>query len=100
MDGFAALADPTRREIVDLLSTGELDAGTIAANFTISKPAVSRHLAVLRESGVVGVRRDAQRRVYSLRPQGLAEIDRWLAKYRGLWSNRLDVLEDALKEIK
>jgi len=100
MDGFAALADPTRRRIVDLLSTGELDAGTIATNFTISKPAISRHLSVLRDSGVVDVRKDAQRRIYSIRPQGLGEVDEWLAKYRSLWSNRLDVLEETLRETK
>ena len=98
MDGFTALADPTRRDIVDLLSAGEKDAGTIAANFPISKPAISRHLGVLRDGGIVEVRRDAQRRVYSLRPEGLHEVDRWLSRYRSFWANRLDDLEAALKE--
>lgn len=98
MDGFTALADPTRREIVDLLADGEKDAGTIAANFSISKPAISRHLAVLRDGGIVEVRRSAQRRIYSLRPQGLHDLDRWLSRYRSFWSDRLDDLEEALKE--
>ena len=98
MDGFTALADPTRRSIVDLLADGEKDAGTIAGHFPISKPAISRHLGVLRNGGIVTMRRDAQRRVYSLRPEGLHDVDRWLAKYRSLWSERLDALEAALKE--
>ena len=100
MDGFTALADPTRRGIVELLADGEKDAGTIADHFTISKPAISRHLGVLRAGGMVSMRRDAQRRIYSLRPEGLHDIDRWLAKYRSLWTERLDALETALKEEK
>lgn len=100
MDGFTALADPTRRGIVELLADGERDAGTIAGHFTISKPAISRHLGVLRAGGMVSMRRDAQRRIYSLRPEGLHDIDRWLAKYRSLWTERLDALETALKEAK
>jgi DNA-binding transcriptional ArsR family regulator len=100
VDGFTALADPTRRGIVELLADGEKDAGTIADHFTISKPAISRHLGVLRAGGMVSMRRDAQRRIYSLRPEGLHDIDRWLAKYRSLWTERLDALETALKEEK
>lgn len=100
MDGFTALADPTRRGIVELLADGERDAGTIAGHFTISKPAISRHLGVLRDGGMVTMRRDAQRRIYSLRPEGLHDIDRWLARYRSLWTERLDALETALKEEK
>jgi DNA-binding transcriptional ArsR family regulator len=98
VDGFIALADPTRRGIVDLLADGEKDAGTIAGHFPISKPAISRHLSVLRDGGIVTVRRDAQRRVYSLKAEGLHDVDRWLSKYRSLWSNRLEALEAALKE--
>lgn len=98
MDVFAALADPTRREIIDMLATGEKDAGTIAARFPVSKPAISRHLGVLRDGGIVAVRRQAQRRVYSLRPDGLHDVDRWLSRYRSFWSDRLDDLEAALKE--
>jgi len=98
VDGFTALADPTRRGIVELLSQGEKDAGTIAGHFPISKPAISRHLAVLRDGRIVSVRRDAQRRIYSLRPEGLYDIDRWLSRYRGFWADRLDDLERVLKE--
>lgn len=83
---------------MDLLADGEKDAGTIAASFPISKPAVSRHLGVLREGGIVMVRRDAQRRIYSLRPKGLYDVDRWLSRYRSFWADRLDDLETALEE--
>jgi DNA-binding transcriptional ArsR family regulator len=92
-----ALADPTRREIVDLLAGGELDAGTIASRFPVSRPAVSRHLRVLREAGLVKVRPDAQRRVYALDPAPLAELDAWLARYRAFWANRLDALDVHLR---
>ncbi len=98
MDSFAAIADPTRREIVELLATGAKDAGTIAGHFPISKPAISRHLGVLRDGGIVDVRRDAQRRIYSLRQEGLLEVGQWLARYQTHWSERLDALEAALKE--
>jgi DNA-binding transcriptional ArsR family regulator len=92
-----ALADPTRRTIVELLAEGELDAGQIAARFEISRPAVSRHLRVLREVGLVSVRAEAQRRVYSLEPGPLAELDEWLGRYRGFWENRLDALDTELR---
>lgn len=98
MDGFTALADPTRRGIVELLAEGEKDAGTIASHFPISQPAISRHLTVLVDGGIVERRAEAQRRIYSLRAEGLYDVDRWLARYRTLWSNRLDTLEKALKE--
>ncbi len=98
MDSFTALADPTRREIVELLASGEKDAGTIAGHFPISKPAISRHLGVLRAGGIVDVRRDAQRRIYSIRKAGLMEIGQWLARYESHWNEKLDALEDALKE--
>lgn len=98
MDGFSALADRTRREIVELLASGEKDAGTIANQFPISKPAISRHLAILRDGRIVDVRREAQRRIYSLRTDGLREIDTWLRKYERHWGERLDALEETLKE--
>jgi DNA-binding transcriptional ArsR family regulator len=98
VDGFTALADPTRRGIVELLAEGEKDAGTIASRFPISKPAISRHLTVLVDSGIAERRAEAQRRIYSLRAEGLHDVDRWLARYRTLWSNRLETLEKALKE--
>ncbi len=97
MDQFSALADPTRREIVELLSDGEKDAGTIASHFAISKPAISRHLGVLRDGGIVQYRRDAQRRVYSLDANGLRQVDLWLARYRDFWQDRLTALEHELE---
>jgi DNA-binding transcriptional ArsR family regulator len=97
MNAATALADPTRRTIVELLADGELEAGQIAMRFPISRPAVSRHLRVLRELGLVRVRGEAQRRVYSLDPGPLAELDAWLGRYRGFWENRLDALDTELR---
>ena len=87
-----ALADPSRRSIVARLARGPVTAGELAAMFPIARPGVSRHLRVLREAGLVEVRSEAQRRVYSLRPDPLAEIDAWLGTYRVLWEQRLDAL--------
>lgn len=92
MRAIEALADPTRRTIVELLAEGDLSAGELAARFETSRPAVSRHLRVLREHGVVRSRGEGRRRVYSLDPEPLAELDEWLARYRGFWTNRLDAL--------
>ena len=93
MEALAALADPTRRGIVALLAAGEVAAGELAAHFPVSRPAVSRHLRVLREAGLVGVRVEGQRRLYALDPRPLAELDAWLAPYRRLWAQRLDALD-------
>ena len=93
MDALEALAEPTRRRIVELLAESDRDAGAIASEFRVTRPAVSRHLRVLREAGLVRSRSVAQRRVYSLDPRPLAELDAWLARYRNLWSGRLDALE-------
>jgi DNA-binding transcriptional ArsR family regulator len=87
-----ALADPSRRSIVARLARGPVTAGDLAAMFSIARPGVSRHLRVLREAGLVEVRAEAQRRVYRLRPDPLAEIDTWLGTYRALWEQRLDAL--------
>jgi DNA-binding transcriptional ArsR family regulator len=96
MSAFAALADPTRRRIVELLAEGERSAGELAAQFDTSRPGVSRHLRVLREHGLVTAREDGARRLYSLDPAPLAELDDWLAHYRGFWDNRLDALDTEL----
>jgi DNA-binding transcriptional ArsR family regulator len=80
-----------------MLRDQPLSAGQIADRFMISRPAVSRHLRVLREAGLVHVHPDAQRRVYALRPDGFAELDAWLAPYRRLWEGRLDALEAHLE---
>ena len=95
---FAVLAEPARRDILDLLREGERPVGDLVDHLRLSQPAVSKHLRVLREAGLVDVRPDAQRRLYSLRADGLAEIDTWLAPYRRLWTRSLDKLERHLEE--
>ena len=87
-----ALADEGRRTMLETLSGGPATAGELAALLPIARPGVSRHLRVLREAGLVEVRHDAQRRVYSLRPEPLAEVDAWLSPYRAVWEQRLDAL--------
>jgi DNA-binding transcriptional ArsR family regulator len=95
---FAVLAEPTRREILDLLRDGERPVGDLVDRLGLSQPAVSKHLRVLRRAGLVEVRPDAQRRLYRLRAAPLAEIDEWLAPYRRLWGRSLDTLERHLEE--
>jgi DNA-binding transcriptional ArsR family regulator len=92
MSSLTALADPTRRRIVELLSRGERAAGEIVEQFEVSAPTISQHLKVLREAGLVRVRVEGQRRIYSLDPAGLDEIDAWLGQVRRFWSQRLDEL--------
>jgi DNA-binding transcriptional ArsR family regulator len=87
-----ALADESRRTMLEALAGNPATAGELAALLPIARPGVSRHLRVLREAGLVEVRQEAQRRVYSLRPEPLAEVDEWLARYRALWEQRLDAL--------
>ena len=87
-----ALADRSRRTVLEALRHGEATAGELASLLPIARPGVSRHLRVLREAGLVEVREEAQRRVYRLRPEPLAEVDGWLASYRALWQQRLDAL--------
>lgn len=90
---FEVLAEPRRREILDLLRDGERVVGDLRQRLALTQPAVSKHLKALREAGLVEVRQDAQRRWYRLRPEPLLEIDAWLAPYRRFWSERLDALE-------
>jgi DNA-binding transcriptional ArsR family regulator len=89
---FAVLAEANRREILDLLRDGERPVGDLVEHLPLSQPAVSKHLRVLREAGIVDVRTDAQRRLYRIRPEGLVEIDEWLAPYRQMWTRSLDEL--------
>ena len=98
MREFAALADPTRRRIVELLSTGERSAGEIVEEFDVSAPAISQHLKALRDAGLVQVRTDAQRRIYALDAAGLENIDAWLKDVRKFWSGRLDQLARELRK--
>ena len=87
-----AVADPSRRTVLEILRQHPATAGELAAALPIARPGVSRHLRVLREVGLVDVRQDAQRRIYSLRPEALVEVDQWLEPYRARWRNRLDAL--------
>jgi DNA-binding transcriptional ArsR family regulator len=86
MDAFTAVADPTRRRIIELLAERELAAGDIARRFDMTAPAVSQHLKILRNAELIRVRTDAQRRMYALEPRGLAELDAWIGRYRHFWS--------------
>jgi DNA-binding transcriptional ArsR family regulator len=87
-----ALADDSRRTMLETLAEGPATAGELASLLPIARPGVSRHLRVLREAGLVEVRQEAQRRVYSLRPQPLAEINDWLSRHLTMWEQRLDAL--------
>ena len=97
---FEVLAEPSRRQILDLLRDDERSVNEIVERLPLSQPGVSRHLRVLREAGLVSVRQEAQRRLYAVNPEPLAEIDAWLAPYRALWSDRLDALEAHLDRKK
>jgi DNA-binding transcriptional ArsR family regulator len=93
VEAMAALADPTRRALVGLLARDEWAAGELAARFPISRPAISRHLRVLREAGLVRSRTEGKRRLYALDPRPLRDVDDWLEPYRDLWAQRLDALD-------
>jgi DNA-binding transcriptional ArsR family regulator len=90
---FAVLAEPHRRRILDLLLETERPVGELVHALAVSQPAVSKHLRILREAGLVEARIDGQRRVYRVSPGPLRELDRWLAPYREMWESRLDALE-------
>ena len=98
MSAYGALAEPHRREILDLLREGERPAGGLVERLALSQPGVSKHLKVLREAGLVTVRADGKRRLYALRAEPLAEVDAWLARYREFWSGRLDELQRHLED--
>ncbi len=87
------IAEPTRRQILDLLCEAEMAVSDVVSELSISQPAVSKHLRVLRDAGLVQVRVDGQRRLYRLRPDPLRDLDVWLAPYRAMWSGALDDLE-------
>ena len=95
---FGVVAEPTRRRILDLLVERERSVGELVESLSISQPGVSKHLRVLKDAGLVQVRREAQRRWYGLRAEPLAEIDTWLEPYRRFWAGRLDALEKHLDE--
>ena len=95
---FAVLAEPNRRRILDELRQGERSVGELVERLSLSQPAVSKHLRVLREGELVSSRIDKQHRRYRLRPAPLAEVDTWLAPYRRFWAARLDALEAHLDQ--
>src|SRR5215216_4418707 len=90
---FEVLAEPNRRRILDLLRVEERPVGELVHALSVSQPAVSKHLRILREAGLVAVRPEAQRRLYRVRIEPLRALDEWLAPYRKLWSHHLDELE-------
>ena len=93
---FEVLAEPHRRQILDLLRDAERPVGDLVGILRVSQPAVSKHLRVLRDAGLVEARVDAQRRVYRVRPEPLRQLDDWLAPYRAMWTAHLDALESHL----
>jgi DNA-binding transcriptional ArsR family regulator len=98
MTAYGALAEPHRRQILDLLRGGERSVSDLVARLRLSQPGVSKHLKVLRQAGLVEVRAKGRQRWYGLRAQPLAEVDHWLEPYRVHWSDRLDALERHLEE--
>jgi DNA-binding transcriptional ArsR family regulator len=97
VSAYSALAEPHRRQILDLLREGERPAGELVDCLELSQPGVSKHLKVLREAELVTVRTDGKWRLYALNPEPLAEVDAWLAHYRAFWAERLDDLERHLE---
>ena len=98
MTAFEAVAEPARREILDLLIDGPRPVGELVEETGLSQPNTSRHLRILREAGLVDVNPRGQQRLYGLHPEGLAELERWLAPYKRLWRDGLDALERHLDE--
>ena len=97
MQSLLAIADPTRRRIVELLAVRERTAGELVGEFDLSAPAISQHLNVLRAAGLVKTRAEGQSRIQALNPDGFGEIEHWLEKTRSVWSRRLDALERELR---
>lgn len=97
MESLQAIADPTRRRIVELLAVRDRTAGELVEEFDLSAPAISQHLNVLREAGLVTTRAEGQSRIQTLNPEGFDDLDAWLQKTRLVWSRRLDALERELR---
>jgi DNA-binding transcriptional ArsR family regulator len=95
---FAALADPTRRAIIERLALGEATAGELAEPFGISKPAISKHLKVLENANLIVRKKDAQWRLFELQSESLRVASDWIARYRKFWEDQLDALADYLNE--
>ena len=99
-NAFDLVAHPTRRRLLDALREGERSVGTLVERLEMSQPAVSKQLRVLREAGLALVRKDAQRRIYRLNPEGLRELDEWLQPFRAFWEGRLDAMEHTLSSME
>lgn len=97
-DIFQAIADPTRREIIDLLAGQSLPVNKIADQFDISRPAISKHIKILNECGVVIIRKEGRKRYCRTDPGKIKEVVEWAARYREFWNERLDVLEELLEK--
>lgn len=97
---FELLADANRRRLLEILRESESSVGTLVERTQMSQPSVSKHLRVLKEAGLASVRKDAQRRIYRLNPDGLRELDEWLKPFRAAWNERLDALEDVLSAME
>ncbi|RPJ01734.1 MAG: ArsR family transcriptional regulator [Chloroflexi bacterium] len=97
-DTFTAVAHPVRRQLLDLLATGDQSVSQLAARFTVTRPAISQHLKVLLDAGLVSEQRQGRERIYRLHPQPLQELDSWLEPYRRLWENRFDRLDTYLQQ--
>jgi DNA-binding transcriptional ArsR family regulator len=100
LDTFTVIAEPTRREILDRLRTSERSVGELVEALAVSQPAVSKHLKVLRDAGLVSCRVAAQQRIYRVETDPLQSLDAWLAPYRRLWTHHLDALERHLDDSK
>ena len=98
MTALQALSDPTRQRIVEMLAAGALSSGEIAARFALSPPAISQHLKTLKQARLVTVRAERQKGIYTLDPEGVAEVSAWVERIRAFWNPRLDTLEAALKK--
>lgn len=96
MQSLTAIADPTRRRIIELLAARDRTSGELVEAFDLSAPAISQHLNVLREAGLIATRIEGQSRIQSLNPAGFDDLDAWLEKTRSIWSRRLDALEREL----
>ncbi len=97
-DVFQAIADPTRREIIDILADGSLSINEVAENFDISRPAVSKHIKILNECGLLVIHREGRKRYCRADPRKLKKVAEWTSKYQQFWSQSLDKLESALEE--
>src|SRR6195952_2420565 len=95
-DVFQAIADPTRREIINIVSRGSLNLHSIAENFHISRPAISKHIKILTECGLITIKQQGRERYCEAKLQQLNEVSDWVEQYRIFWTNKLDALEDFL----